>query len=111
MSLRFSQEEIMRKLCLTLAAAASVLSTGAFTASSHAMTIGVASGLRPAIEETAVFDQVRWNCTHFWNGRYHRQPHCAWFGGYRHDGYRGHFRGHGPRHFNSYGSGHRRHFR
>ncbi len=71
----------MRKLCLTLAAAAIVLSTGAFTADSNAMTVG---SLRPAIRHATAFGKVHMVCGHFWNGRYHRHSMCTWVrGGHR----------------------------
>jgi hypothetical protein len=63
----------MRKLCLTLAAVATVLSTAAFTTDSNAMTVG---GLRPAINHTSVVGKARMACGHFWNGRYHRFSRC-----------------------------------
>jgi len=76
----------MRKLYLTAAAAAIVLSTGAFTADSNAMTVG---GLRPAIKHTSVVGKARMVCGHFWNGRYHRHSRCVLVrGGYRHHHFR-----------------------
>jgi hypothetical protein len=81
----FSQEEKMRKLYLSLAAAAIVLSTGAFTADSNAMTVG---GLRPAINHAGIVSKAGLVCGHFWNGRYHRFSRCH---GERGFGYR-HFR-------------------
>lgn len=70
----------MRKLFLTLAAAAAMLSTGALTPDADAMTIGTPAGLRGAIEDIAVTDQVhcrprrlhhRWRGGHpTWNGCY-----------------------------------------
>ncbi len=71
----------MRKLCLTLAAAATVLATGAFTADSNAMTVG---GLRPAIKHTSVVGKAGMVCGHFWNGHYHRFSRCHWARGFRH---------------------------
>jgi hypothetical protein len=75
----------MRKLCLTLVAAATVLSTATFT-DSNAMTVG---GLRPAINHTSVVGKAGMVCGHFWNGRYHRFSRCHWVrGGFRHRYYR-----------------------
>jgi hypothetical protein len=76
----------MRKLCLTLAAVATVLSTAAFTTDSNAMTVG---GLRPAIKHTSVVGKARMVCGHFWNGRYHRVSRCHWArDGFRHRHFR-----------------------
>jgi hypothetical protein len=72
----------MRKLYLTLAAAAAVVSTGLLAQPANAMT--PVAGLRAAVEETAMVDQVRWVCTHFWNGRWHHREHCFWVPGHRH---------------------------
>jgi hypothetical protein len=70
----------MRKLCLTLAAAAMVLSTGALTADSSAMTLGNAAGIRAAVEDVAVIDQV--HCRPgWWHHRF--RPHNGCFGGRR----------------------------
>jgi hypothetical protein len=77
----------MRKLCLALAAGAAILSTGALTSNSSAMTFGTASGLRGAIEKTAVVDRVGGHCTHFWNGHWHRFERCFWTPGHRHHRY------------------------
>ena len=77
----FSQEEKMRKLYLSLAAAAIVLTTGALTADSNAMTVG---GLRPAINHTGVVSKAGMTCGHFWNGRYHRFSRCHWVRGFHH---------------------------
>jgi hypothetical protein len=72
----------MRKLCLTIAAVATVLSTAAFTTDSNAMTVG---GLRPAIKHTSVVGKAGMRCGHFWNGRYHRHSRCVLVrGGHRH---------------------------
>jgi hypothetical protein len=70
----------MRKLCLTLVAGAAMLSTGTLTQGAAAMTPGAASGLRAAIADTGVVDQVGLVCTHFWNGRWHRFEQCFWSG-------------------------------
>jgi hypothetical protein len=76
----------MRKLCLTLAAVATILSTAAFTTDSNAMTVG---GLRPAISHNSIVGKTRMVCSHFWNGRYHRFSRCHWVrDGYRHRHFR-----------------------
>jgi hypothetical protein len=74
----------MRKLCLTLATGVAVLSAGALSSPAGATTLSTAGGLRAAVQETAVVDQVRLVCTHFWNGRWHRFEQCFWSGGHRH---------------------------
>ena len=88
----------MRKLCLTLATAATVLSTGALP--SHASIASAGSALRPAVDETAIVEPVRFTCTHFWNGRWHRRENCFWTPGRVHGWWRHH---HHHRH-------HHRHF-
>jgi hypothetical protein len=77
-----SQEENMRKLVLSLAAAAAILATGALTAGSQAMTSG---GLRPAITHAAVVGKARMVCGHVWNGRHHHTTKCVRArGGHKH---------------------------
>ncbi len=71
----------MRKLCFALATV--VLSTGAFVGGANAMTLGGASRLGAAIKATSNIDQVRHVCTHFWNGRRHRNERCAWVPNHR----------------------------
>lgn len=72
----------MRKLFLTLAATAALLSTGALTGGSQAMTLGAPAGMRAAIEDVAVTDQVRMVCRNWWSyGRRHHR--CFWVRGRR----------------------------
>ncbi len=85
----------MRKLCLTLAAGAAILSAGMLTRGADAMT-PAAGGLRATITETGMVDQVRWICTHVWNGRWHRHEQCFWVPGHhqRHHHHHHHHRHH-----------------
>jgi hypothetical protein len=52
-----------------------------------------AAGLRAAIADTSVVDQVAWVCTHFWNGRWHHHQNCFW-SGHGHHRYHHHYRRH-----------------
>jgi hypothetical protein len=76
----------MRKLCLTLVAAVAALSSGSFTTHSDAMALG---GLRAALDEGSVVDQVRLVCTHFYNGRWHHREMCVWVPNHGHHGHHG----------------------
>ena len=78
------KEDIMRKLMFALAAVSAVLSTGATTSRSDAAMLGAPGGLRGAIEDNRAVDQVRLVCTHWWNGRFHRQAVCFVRNGHRH---------------------------
>jgi len=81
----------MRKLLLAVAGAAAILLTGGLTDRSEAMTLANQAGMRAAIDETRGVDQVRFVCTHFWNGRYHRRELCFWVrGNHRHHHHRHH---------------------
>jgi hypothetical protein len=75
----------MRNLLVALVATAAVLSTGALTTRSDAMTIAVGSGLN-ALVDTAGVDQV-----HYYGYGYRR----GYYGGYRgyYGGYRGYYGG------------------
>ena len=79
----------MRKLILTIAAAAALLTPGILTNRADAMTIGTPAGLRGAIDDVAMTDQVRWWRYHrrcwgcyrsyaWWGPRYHR--YHRWYG-------------------------------
>jgi hypothetical protein len=85
----------MRKLILSLAAAGALLATGLVSGDANAMTRS--QGVRAAIQSghhAAVVRHVRvarhfghrhlhfvrhvWrNCSHVWNGRYHRNVRCT----------------------------------
>ena len=58
--------------------------------------VELAGGLRAAITETGMVDQVRWICTHVWNGRWHRHEQCFWVPGHhqRHHHHHHHHRHH-----------------
>ena len=60
----------MRKLLLTLAAAAAVLAAGTLANRSDAMTVGTAAGLRAAIEDANPVDRI-----HCRPGRPHHSYH------------------------------------
>jgi hypothetical protein len=87
----------MRRLYLTLAASAAILSTGMLPQSANAMTPG-AGGLRTAIQETAVIDQVRTVCTHWWNGHGHHHARCFWAPGHYHHWHHHHHHHHRHHH-------------
>lgn len=74
----------MRKLVLTLAAAGTIVSAGSLANRADAMTAGNPAGIRAALDDVAVTDQVhcRWGWRHhnWWNG----WPH--WDGCYRRGG-------------------------
>ena len=90
-------EDNMRKLCLMLAAGLAVLSTAALPNRAEAMQPRIGNSYRFALEEnvgsasgpTAMVEQVRMVCTHFWNGRWHHREYCFWQPRHRH-----HNRGH-----------------
>ena len=68
----------MRKLFVTAAAVATLLSTGTLTTRSDAMTLGAPAGVRAAIETTRAVKHVRWSRhhrhhRHFWMHRYHHR--------------------------------------
>jgi hypothetical protein len=72
----------MRKLILTLAAALTVLTAASLTNRADAMTLGNPAGLRGAIEDVAVIDNVR-----------HRDYRGYRYGGYRYGGYPAYYYG------------------
>jgi len=67
----------VRKIILTLVAATAAISTS--TLPSRALEQPIIDTIyRPAVDGSPVVDQVRYVCTHFWNGRSHRREHCYW---------------------------------
>jgi hypothetical protein len=102
----------MKKLSMILAAVALLITAGLFTGSAKAMTGASPIGLRAAIEDVAVTDQV--HCV--WGWRHHgwRYGRPRWDGCYH--GYRGYYvprlyygpRFHGHRFYRG-GGGHRFH--
>jgi hypothetical protein len=108
---RTYSEETMRKLIVTIAAAAACLAAVCLTNRADAMTVGSADAIRAAIADVAVIDQV--HCRPgFWHHSF--RPHDGCFrrgfivgprvfvgprfrggfrGGFRRDGFRGGFRG------------------
>ena len=59
----------MRRVLLSLAAAAMVLSVAALTPAS-AMTVGTAPGVKAGLAETSAVDQVVYVCRHrYWTSR------------------------------------------
>ena len=61
----------MRKLFLSIAAAAALLMSGSFANRAEAVTIGAPAGLLDAIDEVATIEQV--HCVPGW--RHHRPTH------------------------------------
>ena len=65
----------MRKLFVTLVAAGALVSVGSLANRADAMTAGNPAGIRAALDDVAVTDQVhcRWGWLHhnWWNGRPH----------------------------------------
>jgi hypothetical protein len=76
----------MRKLFVTAAAVATLLSIGVLTTRSDAMTPGTPAGLHATIKTTGAVKPVRWTRHHSWWARHHR-----YFGHY---GMRQHFHRH-----------------
>jgi hypothetical protein len=70
----------MRKLLLSLAAASALVAAGA-VAPANAMSVGMAAGLKAAIADTSMVDDVAYVCRHrYWSSR----RVCWWRpGGYR----------------------------
>lgn len=67
----------MRKLCLTVAAAAAISTAGLLGSGAQAMTLG-GSAARAAADAGKTVDEVRYVCTHWWNGRWHPRSICSW---------------------------------
>jgi len=74
----------MRRILLSLAAASAILTAAAGLAPAGAMmgtmTVGTASGMQAAIDETGALDQVVYVCKH----RYYSSRRVCWWrpGGY-----------------------------
>jgi hypothetical protein len=66
----------MRKLFLTLAAAAAVLSVGMLTHRADAMTLGAPAAVRTAADGIGLVDKARLVCRHWWDGVYYRRLVC-----------------------------------
>ena len=67
----------MRKLFVTAAAVATLLSTGTLTTRSDAMTPRAPAGVRAAVTTTTAVNHVRWSRyhrhhRHFWMRHHHR---------------------------------------
>jgi len=67
----------MRKLFVTAAAVATLLSTGTLTTRSDAMTLGARAGVRAPVETIRAVKHVRWSRhhrhhRHFWMRHHHR---------------------------------------
>ena len=74
----------MRKILLSIAAASAIVSAASLAPAS-AMTVGTASGMRAAIDNASVLDEVRYVCVH----RYYSARRCWWRpGGYYYRPYR-----------------------
>jgi hypothetical protein len=69
----------MRKLALAFATTLAMMAAGAPSDASAMTPAGV--GLRAAIDESGVTDQVYLVCTHFWSNRWHRSQKCLWVPG------------------------------
>jgi hypothetical protein len=69
----------MRRILLSLAAASAILSGAAALAPADAMTgamtVGTASGIAAAIDETSALDQVVYVCKH----RYYSSRRACWW--------------------------------
>ena len=74
----------MRKLWLTLAAGAAVLSTSALPSLANPGAI-----YGPKFE--ASVQQVGLVCSHFWNGRWHPREICVWVPEHRPHHHHGHY--------------------
>ena len=88
----------MRKIILSLAAAAAILTAGSLANRAEAITLGAPAGLAPAIEETSSIEQVhcRPGWRHHYPTRWRRADGCSRvYRGYR--AYRGYPYYYGPR--------------
>jgi hypothetical protein len=65
----------MRRTLLSLAAAFAILSGAAGLAPAGAMTVGTASGIATAVEETGALDPVVYVCRH----RYYSSRRVCWW--------------------------------
>jgi hypothetical protein len=73
----------VRKILLTLVAATAAISTS--TLPSRALEQPIIDTIyRPAIDGSPTVDQVRYVCTHWYNGRWHYRQHCYWEPNRRH---------------------------
>jgi hypothetical protein len=66
----------MRKLFLTLAATAAVLTAGALTHRADAMTLGDPAAVRAAADGIGLVEKTRLICKHWWDGVYYRRQVC-----------------------------------
>ncbi len=66
----------MRKLFLTLAAAAAVLLVGVLAHRADAMTLGAPGAVRAAADRGGLVDEARLVCRHWWDGVYYRRLVC-----------------------------------
>jgi uncharacterized ion transporter superfamily protein YfcC len=70
----------MRHMLLSLTAASAIMSAAALLAPANAMTVGTASGIKAALDETSALDTVVYVCRH----RYYSSRRVCWWrpGGY-----------------------------
>lgn len=85
----------MRKLFLSLAAAAVTMAAAMLTPSNASAAVSRPSAVRPAIVDTNVVDNVRWTrvCHHHWRNSH---THCrlVWRPGHHHHHHHHHHRHH-----------------
>jgi hypothetical protein len=65
----------MRRILLSLTAASAIVSAAALLAPAGAMTVGTASGMQAALDETSALDEVVYVCRH----RYYSSRRVCWW--------------------------------
>jgi hypothetical protein len=66
----------MRRTLLSLAAASAIVSAAALAPTgASALTAGAGAGVRAAIEDTSLLEDVAWVCRHRWQSS---RRHCYW---------------------------------
>ena len=83
-SLKPLEEVNMRKLFVTAAAVAVLLSTGTLTTRSDAKTLGAPVGVRTAMKTTSAVEHARMVRHHGWWSRHHRHHRHYWMRHHRH---------------------------
>ena len=83
-SLKPPEEVNMRKLFVTAAAVAMLLSTGALTTRSDAKTLGAPAGVRTAVKTTSAVEHVRLVRYDGRWSRHHRHHRHYWMHHHRH---------------------------
>jgi hypothetical protein len=98
----------MRKLFLSLAAAAVTMTGAALMPSNASATVVAPAAMQPAVEHAGMVDNVRWVrvCHHHWRSS---GSHCGfvWRGHHHHHHHHHHHRHHGHHHHHHHRHHHR----